>query len=143
VYYVWLGVLCAGLFGLAAGAQEISSPTAAIVQSSDVVVQAKWKRLPAEGPVHHAMRKAHIDSQKPGSAVIICETAKPDRVVNCEESYNTPGTKYGQGLILAAPRFRIMPPVINGVPQFGAKVTIRFTFDWAKREGSPWRSRLF
>jgi 3-hydroxyisobutyrate dehydrogenase-like beta-hydroxyacid dehydrogenase len=97
VYYVWLGVLCAGLVGLAAGSQEISSPTAAIVQCSDVVVQAKWKRLPAEGPVHHAMRKAHIDSQKPGSAVIICETAKPDRVVNCEESYNTQAHNTGRG----------------------------------------------
>jgi hypothetical protein len=137
-------VLYAGFVGLAAGFQEISSPTAATVQSSDVVVQAKWKKVPAEGPVHHAMKKAHIGPQKPGSAIIICETAEPDRVVNCEESFNTPGTKYGQGLILAASRFRIVPPSINGVPQFGAKITIRFTFDWAKRgEGSPWRSRLF
>jgi hypothetical protein len=86
---------------------------------------ADWYRRPS-----HAELAGYIPSNAPpeGWGMIACRTAPDYRVEDCKQLGETPGSGLSRALREAAWQFKVRPPSINGRPQIGVWVRIRFDF---------------
>lgn len=88
--------------------------------------RAQWYREPSD-----AEMRTYLDRGAPdGSwAIIACQTVANFHVENCQEMEEYPlGSGLARGLRRAAWQFKIWPPRVDGKPQIGTWVSIRFDF---------------
>jgi hypothetical protein len=92
---------------------------------------AKWYREPSQAEIG-----PYVDGHAPPGAwaVIACQTVEHYHVENCQELEESPmGSGLARGLRRAAWQFLVWPPRIDGQPQLGTWVRIRFDFTRATR----------
>lgn len=83
---------------------------------------ADWYREPTRAEIAPFLPPG----AREGWGMIACRTAERYRVENCRELGETPGSGIARGLRRAAWQFLVIPPAINGKPQIGTWVRIRF-----------------
>lgn len=94
--------------------------------------RAMWYREPTDAEL-----RPYIEhSAPPGSwAIIACQTVEHYHVENCRELDEYPlGSGLARGLRRAAWQFLVWPPRIDGKPQVGTWVSIRFDFSREARD---------
>lgn len=87
-----------------------------------VLHDADWYRKPTRAEIGPFMPPR----QQEGWGMIACRTADRFRVEDCRELGETPGSGIARGLRRAAWQFLVRPPMVDGKPQIGAWVRIRF-----------------
>lgn len=94
---------------------------------------AQWYREPTHAELAGYMPHRDVSG---GWAMIACKTQEKYRVDDCQElGESPPGSGLARALRLAAWQFLVRPPTIDGRPQIGAWVRIRFDFTPAKSSG--------
>ncbi|MBM3926976.1 MAG: hypothetical protein FJ335_00735 [Sphingomonadales bacterium] len=83
---------------------------------------ADWYREPTRAEMAPFMPANATE----GWGMIACQTTDRYRVENCRELGESPGSGIARGLRRAAWQFMVIPPSIDGKPQMGAWVRIRF-----------------
>ena len=83
---------------------------------------ADWYREPTRAEMVTYMPA----KQQVGWGMVACQTAERFRVENCREIGESPGSGISRGLRRASWQFLVRPPQVNGKPQIGAWVRIRF-----------------
>lgn len=126
---VWMVALHGGLVGLSSPPQAASTMPDVTGTTSDVPPLAKWKVVPSRDLLARYFGKASLHRTKAGYVEISCVAVQPDRLTDCVKLSEPPGTHYARALILAAQEFRVIPPSINGVPQFGSRVRVHLTVE--------------
>lgn len=88
---------------------------------------AEWVREPTDAELKYYI----AGKSSPGAvAVIACQTVGRNLVENCQQMEEQPrGSGLARALIEASWQFRVRPPRLNGQPQVGTWVRIRFTFE--------------
>jgi hypothetical protein len=88
------------------------------------VYQAEWYREPTDAEINGYLPK---NLRQSGWALIICRTIPDYRVEDCRELEEWPmGSGLARSMRQAAWQFRVRPTRINGKPQIGTWVRIRF-----------------
>lgn len=87
-----------------------------------VLHAADWYREPTRAEMSPFMPP----NLSEGWGMIACQTADRFRVENCRELGETPGSGIARGMRRASWQFLVRPPQVNGKPQLGAWVRIRF-----------------
>ncbi|RDE06824.1 hypothetical protein [Sphingomonas aracearum] len=82
---------------------------------------AQWYRRPPR-----SQTAPYMPAGKTGWGMIACRTVDRYHVEDCQELGETPGSGIARGLRQAAWQFLVRPPTVNGKPQVGAWVRIRF-----------------
>lgn len=83
---------------------------------------ADWYREPTR-----AEMATYMPPQlREGWGMVACQTADRFRVENCRELGESPGSGIARGMRRASFQFLVRPPMVNGKPQLGAWVRIRF-----------------
>lgn len=92
---------------------------------------AEWYREPTDAEMVTYMPKRDVSG---GWAMIACKTQEKFRVDDCQElGESPPGSGLARALRQAAWQFLVRPPRIDGKPQIGVWVRIRFDFTKARR----------
>ncbi|OYU33363.1 hypothetical protein [Novosphingobium sp. PASSN1] len=100
------------------------------------VYNAEWYREPTRAELSPYMSAAR-GSSSGDWAMIICRTVERFHVEDCREVDESPrGSGLARALRQAAWQFLVRPPRVDGKPQLGTWVRIRFDFKSAKREDS-------
>ena len=98
----------------------------------EVLYAAQWARHPTDTELG-----GYLPSSAPdGFGLIACKTIAGDRVEDCVELDQTPGSHLASAVRQAAWQFRIRPPRRNGVPLVGSWVSIRIDYERIVRSGS-------
>lgn len=107
---------------LAAGDSDRSIGTA---PGGARMYEAEWyRRAPTEAEINGYLPK---DLRQSGWALIVCQTIPDYRVEDCRELDEFPrGSGLARSMRLASWQFRVRPTRINGKPQIGTWVRIRF-----------------
>jgi protein TonB len=87
---------------------------------------AEWYREPSD-----AEMTTYLPAERPPGSwgMIACKTIEHYHVENCQElDESPPGSGIARALRLASWQFLVRPPRVNGAPQLGAWVRIRFDF---------------
>lgn len=114
---------------LAAGDSDASVGTA---PDGSRIYLAEWYREPTQAEIDGYMTRTVHQS---GWALIICRTIENYRVDDCRELGEWPtGSGLSRAMRQAAWQFRVRPTRINGKPQVGTWVRIRFDFTVERRE---------
>jgi protein TonB len=102
----------------------------------EVLYNAEWARRPTPTELGGYLPKNASD----GFGLIACKTIAGDRVEDCVELGQTPGSRLASAVRQAAWQFRVRPPRRNGIPLIGSWVRIRidYTIDGGGRSSSPW-----
>ena len=104
----------------------------------EVLYNAEWARRPTPTELGGYLPKNADD----GFGLIACKTVPGDRVEDCVELGQTPGSRLASAVRQAAWQFRVRPPRRNGIPLIGSWVRIRidYTIDGRSDSGShsPW-----
>ena len=108
----------------ASGASGVGSTsrTAGTGPAGQTLYAAEWYREPARSQTAPYM-PAGVTK---GWGIIACRTIDRYHVDDCQELGETPGSGISRGLRQAAWQFLVRPPRIDGKPQIGAWVRIRF-----------------
>jgi hypothetical protein len=110
----------AGESGAAAGDSKAAyGPGAG--PGGEQLYEAEWYRRPTR-----AETQPFMPANRSGWGMIACQTAPANRVENCRELGETPGSGIARGLRQAAWQFLVRPPRVGGRPLIGAWVRIRF-----------------
>jgi hypothetical protein len=83
---------------------------------------AEWVREPTRTEMATYMPRGMVE----GWGMIACQTIARNRVENCRQLGESPGSGISRGMRQAAWQFLIRPPRINGRPMIGAWVSIRY-----------------
>ena len=95
----------------------------------EVLYAAEWARRPTDTELGGYLPKNPPD----GFGLIACKTVAGDRVEDCIELDQTPGSHLASAVRQAAWQFRVRPPRRNGVPLVGSWVSIRIDYDHYER----------
>lgn len=98
----------------------------------EVLYAAEWARHPTDAELGGYLPASTPD----GYGLIACKTIPGDRVEDCVELDQTPGSHLASAVRQAAWQFRIRPPRRNGVPLVGSWVSIRIDYERIVRSGS-------
>lgn len=91
----------------------------------EVLYAAEWARHPSDAELG-----GYLPTNAPdGYGLIACKTIPGDRVEDCVELDQTPGSRLASAVRQAAWQFRIRPPRRNGVPLVGSWVSIRIDYE--------------
>ncbi len=114
---------------LAAGDSDASVGTA---PDGTRIYQAEWYREPSQAEIDGYLTKV---LRQTGWAMIICQTVDNYRVEDCRELEEWPaGSGLARSMRQAAWQFRVRPTRINGKPQIGTWVRIRFDFTYVRSQ---------
>jgi hypothetical protein len=83
---------------------------------------AEWVREPTRTEMATYMPHGMVE----GWGMIACQTIDRNRVENCRQLGESPGSGISRGMRQAAWQFLIRPPRVNGRPMIGAWVSIRY-----------------
>ena len=98
----------------------------------EVLYKAEWARHPTDTELGGYLPRNADD----GFGLIACKTIPGDRVEDCVELDQTPGSHLASAARQAAWQFRVRPPRRNGVPLVGSWVSIRIDYETDhRREG--------
>ncbi|SEJ03601.1 protein TonB [Sphingomonas sp. OV641] len=89
----------------------------------ETLYAAEWVREPTRAELVTYMPPR----RESGWGIIACRTAERNRVEDCREMGETPGSGIARGLRRASWQFLVRPPRTNGKPMIG--VWVRITFD--------------
>lgn len=106
--------------GRADGGGDRGTPGAG--PGGETLYAAEWVREPTRAELVTYM-PARRES---GWGVIACRTAEGNRVEDCREMGETPGSGIARGLRRASWQFLVRPPRVNGKPMIGVWVRIKF-----------------
>jgi len=98
----------------------------------EVLYAAEWARHPTDAELGGYLPASAPD----GYGLIACKTIPGNRVEDCVELDQTPGSHLASAVRQAAWQFRIRPPRRNGVPLVGSWVSIRIDYERIIRSGS-------
>ena len=98
----------------------------------EVLYAAEWARHPTDAELGGYLPPSAPD----GYGLIACKTIAGDRVEDCIELDQTPGSHLASAVRQAAWQFRIRPPRRNGVPLVGSWVSIRIDYERITRSSS-------
>lgn len=90
----------------------------------EVLYAAEWARRPTDAELGGYLPHNAED----GFGLIACKTIPGDRVEDCVELDQTPGSHFASAARQAAWQFRVRPPRKNGVPLIGSWVSIRIDY---------------
>ena len=90
----------------------------------EVLYNAEWARRPTDAELGGYLPHNAED----GFGLIACKTIPGDRVEDCVELDQTPGSHLASAARQAAWQFRVRPPRKNGVPLIGSWVSIRIDY---------------
>jgi protein TonB len=100
--------------------------------NGEVLYAAEWARHPTDAELGGYLPKNAPD----GFGLIACKTVAGDRVEDCIELDQTPGSHLASAVRQAAWQFRVRPPRRNGVPLVGSWVSIRIDYErYERRSG--------
>ncbi|TPG38640.1 hypothetical protein EAH79_16120 [Sphingomonas koreensis] len=88
----------------------------------ETLYNADWYRRPTDAELSFYLPK---NRDNIGFGMVACRTVPGNRVENCREIGETPGSGLGRAVRLAAWQFQVLPPRIGGKPIIGAWVRIR------------------
>ncbi|OWK32620.1 hypothetical protein [Sphingomonas mucosissima] len=88
----------------------------------ETLYAAEWVREPTRAELATYLPAR----QESGWGVIACRTAERNRVDDCREMGETPGSGIARGLRRASWQFLVRPPRVNGKPMIGVWVRIKF-----------------
>ena len=95
----------------------------------EVLYAAEWARRPTD-----AEANGYLPVNAPdGFGIVACKTIPGDRVEDCVELDQTPGSHLASAVRQAAWQFRVRPPRRNGVPLVGSWVSIRIDYGHVDR----------
>jgi protein TonB len=97
----------------------------------ETLYAAEWARRPTDAELGGYLPASAPD----GYGLIACKTIPGDRVEDCVELDQTPGSRLASAVRQAAWQFRIRPPRKNGVPLIGCWVSIRIDYERIVRSG--------
>lgn len=98
----------------------------------EVLYAAEWARHPTDAELG-----GYLPSNAPdGFGLIACKTIPGDRVEDCVELDQTPGSHLASAVRQAAWQFRVRPPRRNGVPLVGSWVSIRIDYEHVEHRSS-------
>lgn len=90
--------------------------------NGETLYNAEWVREPTRAEmVTYLPQRAQA-----GWGMIACRTVERNRVEDCVELGETPGSGIARGMRRAAWQFLVRPPRVNGKPQVGAWVRIKY-----------------
>jgi hypothetical protein len=112
-----------------AGAGDGDSEVVGKGPHGEVLYAAEWARRPTDTELGGYLPKNAPD----GFGLIACKTIAGDRVEDCVELDQTPGSHLASAVRQAAWQFRVRPPRRNGVPLVGSWVSIRIDYDHYER----------
>lgn len=93
--------------------------------NGDVLYAAEWARHPT-----NAELDGYLPHNAPdGFGMIVCKTVPGDRVEDCLEIDQTPGSHLASAVRQAAWQFKVRPPRKNGRPLIGAWVRIEIDYE--------------
>jgi protein TonB len=92
--------------------------------NGDVLYAAEWARHPTNAKLGGYLPRDAPD----GFGLVACKTIPGDRVEDCEELDQTPGSGLARAVRQAAWQFRVRPPRKNGRPLIGSWVRIEIDY---------------
>ncbi|OWK29274.1 hypothetical protein SPDO_22570 [Sphingomonas dokdonensis] len=108
--------------GAGTGAGSSDKGIAGAAPGGETLYAAEWVREPTRAELVTYLPPR----QESGWGTIICRTAERNRVEDCRETGETPGSNIARGLRRASWQFLVRPPRVNGKPLIGAWVSIKF-----------------
>lgn len=90
--------------------------------NGETLYAAEWVREPTRAELVTFLPQR----QESGWGMIACRTIERNRVEDCREMGETPGSGIARGLRRASWQFLVRPPRVNGKPLIGAWVRIKF-----------------
>ena len=135
--------MAAGDIGKLAKADSGSAGDSEVVgrgPHGEVLYNAEWARRPTPTELGGYLPKNADD----GFGLVACKTIAGDRVEDCVELDQTPGSRLASAVRQAAWQFRVRPPRRNGIPLVGSWVRIRieYTIDGRGGSNSRWSGDL-
>lgn len=112
-----------------AGADSDDSEVVGRGPHGETLYAAEWARHPTDTELGGYLPPNPQD----GFGTIACKTVPGDRVEDCVELDQTPGSHLASAVRQAAWQFRVRPPRKNGVPLVGSWVSIRIDYTFTSR----------
>jgi len=109
-----------------AGAGEGDSEVVGRGPHGEVLYAAEWARHPTDAELGGYLPHNPQD----GFGLVACKTMPDNRVEDCVEIDQTPGSHLASAVRQAAWQFRVRPPRKNGVPLIGSWVSIRIDYSF-------------
>lgn len=108
-----------GHTGSGAGSSTKSSGSG---PNGETLYNAEWVREPTRAELITYLPQR----EQTGWGIIACRTVERNRVEDCREIGESPGSGIARGLRRASWQFLVRPPRVNGRPMVGAWVSIKF-----------------
>lgn len=102
--------------------------------NGETLYNARWQREPTHAELNTYLPPGR---RRSGWGIIACRTVPGNRVEDCREIAQSPGSGLAGAVRRAAWQFRILPPRIGGRPIVGEWVRIRIDYTVTEAEGPP------